>query len=74
MNTMLLISQGKPVLFKVKLNQISEKVYPEIDDEFAKLSDEYSSLQELKERIVEDIKKAKKIASKKNLKTTIESS
>ena len=50
---------GKPVLFKVKLNQISEKVYPEIDDEFAKsLSDEYSSLQELKERIVEDIKRS----------------
>ncbi|MBQ3053497.1 MAG: trigger factor [Clostridia bacterium] len=40
---------GKPVVFKVKINAIKEKVYPELDDEFAKDVSEFETFAELKD-------------------------
>ena len=39
---------GKAVVFKVKVNAIKEKVYPELDDEFAKDVSEFETFEELK--------------------------
>lgn len=39
---------GKPVVFKVKLNEIKEKLLPELDDEFAKDVSEFDTLEEYK--------------------------
>ena len=39
---------GKPVIFKVKLNEIKEKTLPELDDEFAKDVSEFDTLEEYK--------------------------
>lgn len=40
---------GKPAVFKVKVNEIKTKEYPEMDDEFAKDVSEFDTLKELKE-------------------------
>lgn len=46
---------GKPATFKVKLNEIKIKEYPELDDEFAKDVSEFDTLAELREDIKEHI-------------------
>ncbi len=49
---------GKDVTFKVKLNEIKEKVLPELTDEFAKeVSEEISSVEELRTKVREEIEK-----------------
>lgn len=40
---------GKPALFKVRVNEIKRKVYPELDDEFAKDVSEFDTLEEFKQ-------------------------
>ena len=45
--------KGKPVVFKVKLNKIENKVLPELNDEFASNVSEFETLEEYKQ----DIKK-----------------
>lgn len=40
---------GKPAIFKVKINEIKTKEYPEMDDEFAKDVSEFDTLKELKD-------------------------
>ena len=40
--------KGKEAVFKVKLNELKEKVLPEIDDELAKDVSEFDTLEELK--------------------------
>ncbi len=40
--------QGKEAVFKVKLNELKEKVLPALDDEFAKDVSEFDTLEELK--------------------------
>lgn len=42
---------GKPVLFKVKLKEVKEKILPELDDEFAKDVSEFDTLQEYRNSI-----------------------
>jgi len=42
---------GKPVLFKVKLNEVKEKILPDLDDEFVKDVSEFDTLDEYKEDI-----------------------
>jgi len=37
---------GKPVVFKVKLNEVREKILPELDDEFVKDVSEFDTLDE----------------------------
>ena len=39
---------GKPVVFHVKLNKLTETIVPELDDEFAKDVSEFDTLDELK--------------------------
>ena len=50
---------GKPVLFKVKLNEVKEKNLPELDDEFAKDVSEYDTLDEYKASIKDRLLKAR---------------
>ncbi len=45
--------QGKPAIFKVKLKGIKGKIYPELDDEFAKDVSEFDTIEELKNSIRE---------------------
>lgn len=47
--------QGKPAVFKVKLNAIKSKELPELDDEFAKDVSEFDTLDELKADIREKL-------------------
>ena len=44
---------GKPAVFKTKLNALSTKEFPELDDEFAKDVSEFDTLEELKANIRE---------------------
>ncbi len=47
---------GQQVVFKAKLNEIREEILPEVDDEFAKsISDQFDSLDTLKEKIRENL-------------------
>ena len=43
---------GKPVLFKVKLNEVKEKILPELDDEFAKDISEFDTFKEYRDNLV----------------------
>lgn len=50
---------GKEAVFKVKINEITEKVLPEINDEFAKDVSEFDTLDEYKKEIKKNIKDKK---------------
>ena len=47
---------GKPVIFKVKINEVKEPQIPAIDDEFAKDVSEFETLEELKKDLGEKLK------------------
>jgi trigger factor len=63
--------KGKAVLFKVKIKGIKEKELPELDDEFAKDTSEFDTLEELKADIktrltkvkTEELRKAAEVAA-----------
>ncbi len=48
---------GKPVVFKVKVNEISVPEYPELDNEFAKDVSEFDTLDEYKDDIRANLQK-----------------
>ncbi len=48
---------GAPVVFKVTLNSISEKILPELNDEFAKDVSEFETLKEYTAKVKEDLTK-----------------
>ena len=50
---------GKAVVFKVKVNEIKEKILPELDDEFAKDVSEFDTLKEYRASIKENILKSR---------------
>jgi len=50
---------GKPVVFKVKVNEIKEKILPELDDEFVKDVSEFDTLKEYRKSIMENILKTR---------------
>ena len=52
---------GKPVVFKVKLNEVKEKQLPDIDDEFAQDVSEFDTIDEYKADIRERLEKERKI-------------
>jgi len=54
---------GKPVVFKVKLVEIKEKLLPELDDEFAKDVSEFDTLKEYKADIKQRLTDAKQSES-----------
>ena len=55
---------GKEAVFKVKVNEIKAKEYPELDDEFAKDVSEFDTLDELKADIKAKIGESKEQRSK----------
>lgn len=62
---------GKPVVFKVKVNDVKVKEVPELDDEFAKDTSEFDTLAELKEDIKVKIQQRKDEDSKSKMKNDI---
>ena len=54
---------GAPVLFKVKLNELREKILPELDDEFAVDVSEFDTLDEYRADIGKRLGKAKQDAA-----------
>ncbi len=59
---------GKSVSFHVKIKEVKEKILPSLDDEFAKDLGNYSSLEELKNQLRQDLDKEKKLALDRQLK------
>ncbi|MDR1688632.1 MAG: trigger factor [Clostridiales bacterium] len=57
---------GKAAQFKIKLNEIREKVYPVIDDEFAQDVSDFDTLQEYKDSIYNDLKLKAEIKAKQS--------
>ena len=47
---------GKPVVFKVEIKEVKEKILPELDDEFAKDVSEFDTMAEYKNSIREKLK------------------
>jgi trigger factor len=62
---------GKTVSFHVKIKEIKEKILPMLDDEFAKDLGDYSSLEDLKLKLREEIEKEKKLMLDRQLKDQI---
>ncbi|RLB09574.1 MAG: trigger factor [Deltaproteobacteria bacterium] len=58
---------GKEVEFKVTLEEVKQKVLPELDDEFARDLGDFSSLEEIKEKIREELLKMKESRSENML-------
>ncbi len=63
--------QGKEALFKVKINEVKEKVLPEIDDEFVSEISEFEKLEDykkdLKNKLIEEGEKKAKAADKQKI-------
>ncbi len=59
---------GKTILFHIKVKEIKEKVLPPLDDEFAKDLGDYTSLEDLKARLREEIEKEKAYLLDRHLK------
>ena len=54
---------GKPVVFKVKVNEVKAKEVPAIDDEFAKDVSEFDTLKELKADLKKKMTEERKVAA-----------
>ncbi len=59
---------GKTISFHVKIKEIKEKILPSLDDEFAKDLGDYSTLNDLKAKLREDIQKEKELLLERQLK------
>ncbi|MEJ6400753.1 trigger factor [Nicoliella lavandulae] len=60
--------EGKKATFKVKIHEVKEKQLPKLDDEFAKDVDEdVDSLDELKEKVKDQLKQEKETAAKNEI-------
>lgn len=62
---------GKPVVFKVKVNEVKESILPELDDEFAKDVSEFDTLEEYKNSVKERLTEQKKAEIEKSFKDEI---
>ncbi|MBC2576174.1 trigger factor [Peptostreptococcus canis] len=62
---------GKPVVFKVKINEVKVKELPELDDDFAKDTTEFESLAELKEDIKKNLQKKADEESENEMKNKV---
>ena len=51
--------KGKPAMFKVKVNEIKEKVLPELDDDFAQDVSDFDTLAEYKDDLKKTIAERK---------------
>jgi trigger factor len=59
---------GKTLSFHVKIKEVKEKILPFLDDEFAKDLGDYSSLEDLRLKLREEIEKEKKLILERQLK------
>jgi trigger factor len=59
---------GKTLSFHVKIKEVKEKILPPLDDEFAKDLGDYSSLENLRLKLREEIEKEKKLILERQLK------
>jgi trigger factor len=59
---------GKTMSFHVKIKEVKEKILPILDDEFAKDLGDYSSLEDLRLKLREEIEKEKKAILERQLK------
>ena len=59
---------GKTLSFHVKIKEVKEKILPTLDDEFAKDLGDYSSLEDLRLKLREEIEKEKKLILERQLK------
>jgi len=63
---------GKSIKFKVKIKEIKEKKLPELDDEFAKtVGDEFESLEQLKDKLRDNLKEGAQAEAKRSLEEQI---
>jgi len=62
---------GKTVSFHVKIKEIKEKIFPPLDDEFAKDLGDYASLEELKVKLRGEVEKEKELALERQLKDQV---
>src|SRR4030066_1281958 len=62
---------GKTISFHVKIKEIKEKILPPLDDEFAKDLGDYSSFEELREKLKGEIEKEKELALERQLKDLV---
>jgi trigger factor len=62
---------GKTILFHVKIKEIKEKILPTLDDEFARDLGDYSSLEELKGKLRQEVEREKKLTLERQLKDQI---
>ena len=56
---------GKPALFKVKINDVTTKELPKLDDEFASEVSEFETLDEYKESIKKQLEEQKAVEGKR---------
>jgi len=63
--------RGKTVEWKVDLKEIKRKIYPELDDEFAKDLGDYDSLAELKTKIGENLRTRDDARSKRQIREKV---
>jgi trigger factor len=62
---------GKTISFRVKIKEIKEKIFPPLDDEFAKDLGDYSTLGELKAKLIGEIEKEKELMLERQLKDRV---
>jgi len=62
---------GKTISFHVKIKEIKEKIFPPLDDEFAKDLGDYSSFEELKAKLKGEIEKEKELGLERQLKDQV---
>jgi trigger factor len=63
--------KGQTVEFKIDLKELKTKVYPELDDEFAKDLGEFDSLDELREKVRENLATREEAKAKRGLKEAV---
>lgn len=62
---------GKPATFKVKINEIHEKILPDLTDEFIQDTTEFESIKDYKKEIKSKLTSAKKEDADKRIKESI---
>ncbi len=62
---------GKEVVFKVTVHEIKQKKLPELDDEFAKTSGEFDTLQDLKEDLKNNLIKTAEDTIQRNFENAV---
>lgn len=63
--------ESKPAVFKVKVQEVKAKEYPELDDEFASEVSEFETLDEYKDDVKKKISERKKAEAKRKKEDTL---